>query len=96
MTPTSKDLIYEFIEANPQCTRKMLMEATNLSKETLGKNIRSMRNMFTTEIKHDSRNRPVEYYTINQNYDAQKVVIREFEPIKVKHHPLFAMYGMAV
>jgi hypothetical protein len=92
--PSNIDLIYDFIESNPRCTRKQLMEATNLCKTTLGKNLKRMMHSLIVEIELDSRNRPVEYYTINLNADCQRVVVKPYEPIKVKHHPLFAMYGM--
>jgi hypothetical protein len=95
MKSDNQDLIYSFIEANPRCTRKMLMEATKLCKATLGKNLIRMRPMFIVDIELDSRNRPVEHYTINPHYDYQKVAIKEFEPIEFKHHHLFSMYGIA-
>lgn len=96
MKPSNQDLVYDFIEANPRCTRKQIIESTNISKESLGHIMRKSKNMFIVDIELDSRNRPVEHYTINPHYDDQKVVIKPYEPIHVKHHPLFAMYGMPV
>jgi hypothetical protein len=94
MKSDNQGLIYDFIESNPRCTRKQLMEFTNLCKATLGRNLKRMKHSLIVEIELDSRNRPVEYYTINLNADCQRVVVKPYEPIKVKHHPLFAMYGM--
>lgn len=57
--------------------------------------MRKSKHMFLVDIELDNHNRQVEHYTINPHYDDQKVAIKEFEPIEFKHHPLFAMYGMA-
>lgn len=95
MTPTNTDLIHDFIELNPRCTRKQIIESTNISKESLGHIMRKSKHMFIVDIELDSKNRSVEHYTINPHFGDQNVAIKEFEPIKVKHHHLFAMYGMA-
>jgi hypothetical protein len=70
------------------------MDATGIIKCTLGKNIARMKNQLIVEIEYVN-GKPVEHYTMNPHYDAQSVVTKNFEPIKVKHHPLFALYGMA-
>ena len=94
---SNTDLIYDYIELNPRCTRKMLMEATDLEKSTLGRILSGMKNMLIVDIELDNKNRKVEHYTINPHYDDQKVVIKPFEPIEFTHHPVMAhFYGIKV